>query len=110
VLLALLVGVFLFAHGCGNHDHDDELLLPAEDVPVGSRLPDGTYQGDSLQPIPLCFSAFPVGSEVRKLQENGFSTRQVAETSCPSDTLPKGPIGAGDRPASNRSDENALWH
>lgn len=37
VLLAMLVGLFLFAHGCGNHDHDDELMLPAESRPMGQQ-------------------------------------------------------------------------
>jgi hypothetical protein len=33
-LLLLLTGLLLLAHGCGQHDHDDELLLPAPDRPA----------------------------------------------------------------------------
>jgi hypothetical protein len=31
--LLVLVGLFFFVHGCGQHDHDDELLLPSESRP-----------------------------------------------------------------------------
>jgi hypothetical protein len=30
IVLLVVVGLLVFAHGCGQHDHDDELLLPPE--------------------------------------------------------------------------------
>jgi hypothetical protein len=32
--LVLLTGLLVFAHGCGQHDHDDELSLPSAERPV----------------------------------------------------------------------------
>jgi hypothetical protein len=35
--LLLLVGLFVFVHGCGQHDHDDELSLPLTELPAGQH-------------------------------------------------------------------------
>ncbi len=37
VLLAVLVGLFVFVHGCGEHDHDDELRLTPDGAPAAHR-------------------------------------------------------------------------
>jgi hypothetical protein len=37
VVLIVLAGLFVFVHGCGQHDHDDELMLPPDGLPSATR-------------------------------------------------------------------------